>query len=160
LAATAQRQNPRNASARKDPPPRRVDRTAAWGAINNADPTKKYVWVYKASQHGGIGYYENMGYDVEIQRADGPFCVAARKGVREGQPVEFMDNVLMSIDKELEAQDYAAGQAEVDELESRIIKASGGVDTLRGIQGVRGRDGSPVLSFENKTSGLQVELEQ
>jgi hypothetical protein len=160
LAATAQNKNPRNASARRDPPPRRVDRTAAWGAIKNSDPTKKYVWVYKASQHGGIGYYENMGYEVEMQRTDGPFCVAARKGVREGQPVEFMDNVLMSIDIAEAQLDYEAGQAEVDELESRIIRASGGVDTLRGIQGVRGRDGSPVLSFENKTSGPQVELEQ
>lgn len=153
------KQNPRNASARRDPPPRRIDRQASWGAIKNADPAKKYVWVYKASQHGGIGYYENMGYEVEVIREGGPTCVAQRKARNEGQPVEFMDNVLMSIDKAVAEEDEAAGQLEVDELERRIIAPGGGVDTLRGIQGLRGRDGGSVLSYENKTSAPQAELE-
>ena len=154
-----QKQNPRNASARRDPPPRRIDRQASWGAIKGGDPTKHYVWVYKASQHGGIGYYENMGYEVEVVREGGPTCIAQRKARSEGQPVEFMDNVLMSIDKALLEEDYQAGQAEVDEMERRIIAPGGGVDTLRGVQGLRGRDGSAVLSFENKTSAPQVEVE-
>lgn len=117
------------------------------------------MWVYKASQHGGIGYYENMGYEVELVRPDGPTCVAQRKARNEGQPVEFMDNVLMSIDKAIADEDEAAGQLEVDELEKRIIAPGGGVDTLRGIQGLRGRDGAAVLSYENKTSAPQSELE-
>lgn len=155
----AQKQNPRNAGPRRDPAPRRPDRTAAWGAIKNSDPTREYVWVYKASAHGGIGYYENLGYDIEVTRSGGPRCMSARKDVPEGSPVEFMDNVLMSISKELKQQDYEAGQAEVDEMEARIISKGGGVDSLRGINGIRGRDGAPVLGFENKTTGPQAELE-
>lgn len=154
----AQKQNPRNAGARRDPPPRRIERRQD-SAITNADPTKKYVWVYKASQFGGIGYYENMGYEVEYQREDGPMSVSARKKRTEGQPVEFGDAVLMSIDKAIADEDDAAGQLEIDEMEKRILAPGGGVDTLRGIHGIRGREGNAVLGFENKTKAPEVELE-
>lgn len=150
--------NPRNASARRDPPPRRIERRQD-SAIKNADPEKKYVWVYKASQFGGIGYYENMGYEVEMQRDGGPMSVSARKARHEGQPVEFGDAVLMSIDKAIAEEDEAAGQLEIDEMERRIIAPGGGVDSLRGVHGVRGRDGNATLFFENKTSAPQSELE-
>lgn len=159
MPSAATRQNPRNAGPRRDPAPRRVDRSAAWGGIKNADPEKDYVWVYKASAHGGVGYYENLGYDVETVRSNGVKSLSARKNVAEGQPIEFMDNVLMSRPKALSQEDYEAGQAEVDEMEARIISKGGGVDSLRGISGIRGRDGAPVLGFENKTTGPQAELE-
>lgn len=141
-----------------------MDRTVAQGAIKNADPNKHYVWAYKVGE--AVGYYENLGYEIETVRADGPRATTARKkAAADGQPVEWFGNVLMSLPKEsnddvIGHDEMIAGQqAEVDQLEARILSKGGGVDSLRGIQGVRGRDGSPVLGFENKTSGPQVELE-
>lgn len=150
----------RKPSIRRDPAPRRVDLSRDDGSIVGADPEKAYVWAYKAGD--AIGMYENRGYEVETIRADGSgprSRVARTKGLTPGQPVEWKSNVLMSISKAELAEIEAQGQAETDELESRILSKGGGVDSLRGINGIRGRDGTPVLGLENKTGGTQVELE-
>lgn len=147
----------RTPSARKDPPPRAVDRSLQQGAIKGGDPSKHYVWAYKVGL-GGVGYYENLGYDVEIKRPGGPFCVSLRKGIGDGQPIEWQDNVLMSIDKSVVAEQEAAAQLEVDAIERRILSPGGVVDGLRGIAGTRGRDNSAAISLENSTTGNTVEL--
>lgn len=139
--------------ARKDPPTRPVDRSIQQGSIKNADPSKHYVWAYKVGV-GGVGYYENLGYDVEVKRPGGVHCVSLRKGmVGEGQPIEWQDNVLMSIDKSVLAEQEALAQQDVDALERRILSPGGVVDGLRGINGTRGRDNSAAISLENETSG-------
>ncbi len=144
-------------SARKDPPRAPVDRSLQQGAIKGGDPAKHYVWAYKVGQ-GGVGYYENLGYDVEIKRPGGPFCISLRKGVGDGQPIEWMDNTLMSIDKTVLAEQEAAAQLEVDALERRILSPGGVVDGLRGIAGTRGRDNSAAISLENETTAESVML--
>lgn len=146
--------------SRVDPARARVDySTYENSAILSADPKKRYVWVYKASSEA-IGYYENRGYEIEVLTADGPrSAVSRKKGLPTGQPVEWNSNVLMSIDAAEQAEYEAAGQAHVDQLESRIISKGGGVDNLRGISGIRGRDNTPVLSLENKTQATTVEIE-
>ena len=137
---------------RKDPPQRPVDRSLQQGAIKNADPSKHYVWAYKVGL-GGVGYYENLGYDVEVKRPGGVHCVSLRKGqVGEGQPIEWQDNVLMSIDKAVLAKQEALAQADVDELERRILSPGGVVDGLRGISGTRARDNSAAISMVNETT--------
>lgn len=144
-------------SARKDPPPRAVDRSLQQGAIKGGDPSKHYVWAYKVGL-GGVGYYENLGYDVEIKRPGGPFCVSLRKVGGENQPIEWQDNVLMSIDKSILAEQEAAAQLEVDALERRILSPGGVVDGLRGISGTRARDNTAAISLENETTGNSVEF--
>lgn len=147
-------------SSRVDPAPRRVDHSSYENsAILNADPKKRYVWAYKAGE--AIGFYENRGYEIETLTADGPrSAVSRKKGLAMGTPVEWNSNVLMSIDAAEQAEYEAAGQAHVDQLESRIIsKVGGGVDNLRGINGLRGRDNQPVLSLENGTHATTVEIE-
>ncbi len=144
-------------SARKDPPTRAVDRSLQQGAIKGGDPTKHYVWAYKVGV-GGVGYYENLGYDVEIKRPGGPFCVSLRKTGGEGQPIEWFDNILMSIDKSALAEQEAVAQLEVDALERRILSPGGVVDGLRGISGTRGRDNSAAISLENETTANSVML--
>lgn len=136
-----------------------MDRSTDDGSITNADPKKAYVWAYKVNN--AIGFYENRGYEVVELGPDSPRSnVARKKNVAPGTPVEWNDHVLMSIDKTELKADYDAGQAEVDELESRIISKGGGVDNLRGINGIRSRyDNTPILSLENLTQGTQVELE-
>jgi hypothetical protein len=102
---------------------------------------------------GGVGYYENLGYDVEVKRPGGVCCVSLRKGmVGEGQPIEWQDNVLMSIDKAILAEQEAAAQLDVDALERRILSPGGVVDGLRGINGTRARDNSAAISLENETT--------
>jgi hypothetical protein len=155
LAATAKVTKP---SVRRDPAPRRVDRTIGQFAIKGADPTKSYVWAYKVGD--AVGYYENLGYEVVLHAEDGPHAITARKrSTKPGEPVESFGQLLMSIDKTELAEMEAERQAEVDQMEARIISKGGGVDSLRGIHGVRGRDGSPVLGFENKTTAPVTELE-
>lgn len=146
-------------STRKDPAKARVDRSLQMGGIKNNDPSKKYVWAYKASQYGGVGYYENLGYDIEVVRDGGPYCVSVRKNIANGSPIEWMDNVLMSISLADIAEIEAEGQRDADDMDARILSKSSVVDGLRGISGIRGRDHSPVMSLENGTSGPQVELE-
>lgn len=146
--------------SRVDPAKARVDHsTYENSAILNGDPKKSYVWAYKASE--AIGFYENRGYEIVMRTADGPrSAVARKKNVTMGVPVEWNDNVLMAIDASELAEYTAAGQAHVDELESRIISKGGGVDNLRGINGIRSRhDNSPILSLENKTQHTTVEIE-
>lgn len=142
----------RGPAVRKDPAPRPVDRSLQQGAIKNADPSKHYVWAYKVGL-GGIGYYENLGYDVEYKRPGGVHCVSLRKGLEgEGKPIEWQDNILMSIDKSVLAEQEAAAQLEVDALERRILSPGGIVDGLRGISGTRARDNSAAISMVNETS--------
>lgn len=154
MAVAAQKQP----AKRRDPAVKRVDRTLAWGALKNADPAKKYVYVNKADQLGGIGYYENIGYEIETKRDGGPVCGSLRKGTPNGSPIEFMGHVLMSIDKEeVEAQD-AEGMESVIAMQRRILGPGAG-EKLDDIRGIRGRDNTRVLGLENKTSDLETELE-
>jgi len=137
--------------ARKDPPPRPVDRSLQKGAIKNADPSKHYVWAYKVGD-GGVAHYENLGYDVEVKRPGGVQCVSVRRTGGEGEPIEWNSNVLMSIDKSALAEQEAEAQREVDLLERRILSPGGVVDGLRGISGTRARDNSAAISMVNETS--------
>lgn len=155
MSSSIQSAPKKSPSARRDPPPRAVDRSLQQGAIRNADPEKHYVWAYKVGV-GGVGYYENLGYDVEIRRPGGPYCVSVRKGGGEAQPIEWQDNVLMSIDKTVLAEDYAAQQSEVDAMERRILSPGGVVDGLRGIPGTRSRDNSAAISMVNETTDNQT----
>lgn len=156
---TVQTRSPRNAGTRRDPRPRRVDAMEKAGQFKQLDPKRHYVAVYKAAEENGIGEYEERGYVVELVRADGPRSITGTKTRGEGQPVEYRGHVLMSIEREELAAQEAQGQAEADALERRIIRRDGMVDHMRGIHGLRGRDGTPVVSLENDTKALEQEIE-
>lgn len=143
--------------ARKDPPPREVDRSLQQGQIRNGDPSKHYVWAYKVGL-GGVGYYENLGYDIEVKRPGGPYCTSLRKSVGDGNPIEWQDNLLMSIDKTLLAEQEAIAQLEVDAMERRILSPSSVVDGLRGIQGTRSRSNGAAISLINETTDNSISL--
>lgn len=144
-------------SERKDPQTRAVDRSLQQGGIKGGDPSKHYVWAYKVGV-GGIGFYENLGYDIEVKRPVGPYCVSLRRSAGDGQPIEWQDNVLMSIDKEILAEREAEAQLEVDAVERKILSPGGAVDGLRGITGTRGRGNGAAIAFENETSANSIEL--
>lgn len=137
---------------------KRVDSTLNQGALKNADPAKKYVWVNKVDQLGGIGYYENLGYDIVLKREGGPTCATSRKGAPDGSPVEFMGHVLMEIEKEVADAAAEEGMGSVYALQRRILGPGAG-EKLDDIKGIKGRDHSRVLGLENKTSDLETEVE-
>ena len=145
------------ASARKDPPTRAVDRSLQQGQIRGGDPTKHYVWAYKVGL-GGVGYYENLGYDIEVKRPGGPYCTSLRKSAGDGSPIEWQDNLLMSIDKTELAEQEAIAQLEVDATERRILSPSSVVDGLRGIQGTRSRSNGAAISLVNETTDNTISL--
>jgi len=134
-----------------------VDRSLQQGQIRGGDPSKHYVWAYKVGL-GGVGYYENLGYDIEIKRPGGPYCTSLRKSIGDGSPIEWQDNLLMSIDKTELAEQEAIAQLEVDAMERRILSPSSVVDGLRGIQGTRGRSNNAAISLENTTSENTISL--
>jgi len=145
------------ATARKDPPPREVDRSLQQGQIRGGDPSKHYVWAYKVGL-GGVGYYENLGYDIEVKRPGGPYCTSLRKSIGDGSPIEWQDNLLMSIDKTELAEQEAIAQLEVDAMERRILSPSSVVDGLRGIQGTRSRSNGAAISLVNETTDNTTSL--
>lgn len=86
------------AAQRKDPTPRHAD-GGAWGShIKNADPNRKYVWVYEAAQEMGPEFYEELGYHRETYAPSGPRPVAGKTG-KPGDFVVMRGYVLMSIDR-------------------------------------------------------------
>ena len=129
------------------------------GQFKGLDPNRHYVAVYKAAVEGGIGEYEDKGYVCERARPNGPRSISQRKERGEGDLIEYRGHVLMSIDLAEKQAMESESQAEADAIERRIIKRDGMKDLMRGINGLRGRSGAPVLGLENETEGVQEELE-
>ena len=124
------------------------------GEVLNKDPHKHYVWVYKVGDQ--IGAYENRGYDIELTRPDGPRAAIQRKNKSNDLPVEWKDNVLMSIDLELHEEMVARGQAKADLIERRIVDQEGAADFSRGLG--RNRYGRPIVDMVNETGASEQEL--
>jgi hypothetical protein len=139
------------ATKRSDPRSRHVE--GVRNALVNPDPNKKYVWAFKGSPEYGPEEYENMGYNVEEYRKGGVTC--SMRTSKEGQPVEWMDNVLMSIDKERadDIEQYGlygdSGQCRADEIEDKVVRERGGVDKLRGLHGMRVTNSTEPLEEES-----------
>ena len=148
----------RKNSVRRDPPASVVNFDDDLGQRKNEDPNKHYVWVYKAGQVDQIGMYENRGYEVELHKPNGVRSAVQRKDKPFDTPVEWMGNVLMSIDKADLAIQEARGQAKVDRIESAIIDRNGAVDPLRGIG--NSRRGRKYVGLENLTEEAEQELSE
>jgi hypothetical protein len=139
MQANKAKVRPNATKKRKDPRARHVE--GVRNRLVNPDPNKKYVWAFKGNAEYGPEDYENMGYNQEVYRKGGVTC--SMKTSKEGQPVEWMDHILMSIDKDGAdyIEDYGlngdSGQYRADEIEDYIIdKKRGGVDRLRGQHGM------------------------
>lgn len=146
------------AKKRNDPAHRPVTDILRRGQPKNLRPDRHYVKVYKAAGFQGIDYYEDIGYEVEHHRADGPKLPGKREYVN-GTPIEHMDHVLMSCPMERKREidqfgpDGDGGQQIADLLEEKLIdKRSGIEDPMRGMHGIR-----RYLGFENKTSQAEAE---
>jgi hypothetical protein len=127
---------PKTKKVRSDPRSRHVE--GVRNHLVNPDPNKKYVFVPKGSGEFCVDDYSSMGYDVEKYSPGG--VTTSGRTAEKGQPIEYMDNVLMSIDKERadQVEQYGlfddSGQERADIIEEAMIQ-KGGVDKLRGLHG-------------------------
>ena len=133
---------------RVDPEPETLEPDEDIGQVLNKDPNREYVWAYKVG--GAIGRYENMGYDIELHRPDGPHPMSQRKNKAVDSPIEWEDNVLMSIAKDERAKRDARGQRKADRLEAVIISPDGPTDPTRGIH--KFQRGRTAVGLENTTT--------
>lgn len=98
------------------------------GSLINSDPQRKYVLVPRNDEHPlNYQYYQNMGYEIEICKPGG---VRIRMGspVKDGQPLQMRELVLMSCDLKTaqkifeEGPNGLTGQKYYDNMMARIRK--------------------------------------
>lgn len=142
---------------RVDPAPRYLGASPIF-TLENADPNRKYVWVWKATPPEGQGreYYEIEGYRVETVQPGG----VRPRGLKlaPGVEIEVRGQWLMSVERE----DYDArvvyGQKQADARENQMIKRRGMFDPSRGIGNMGNRHGDPYVTLSETVSPLRTEL--
>ena len=135
-------------ASRLDPAPRPIDGQLPYFNVQNKDPDREYVWVYKAASDFVIEHYAYQGYVMEQHREGGP-CPAMSLSIddktgkpidRNGMVIESRGNVLMSVSKErhqeiyLHGSDGVSGQLAADAQAKRMLDPSKHErDSMRGI---------------------------
>lgn len=140
-------------SLRLDPAPRPIDGALPYFNVVNKDPSREYVWVYKATQDFGVDHYHGLGYRLEKYQEGGPRPALVQIDIETGEPkkehgtvVESRGNVLMSIDKVRYEEIYQhgvdgmSGQKAADVQAKRMLDHTKHErDSMRGIN-PRSRD--------------------
>lgn len=136
-------------SSRRDPPPRgTIGASMEMYQVVNPDPNKKYVLAAKGDVRTGVAYFEALGYDVEPYRGrDAPHLRCVRKNAAPESVQEYMDCVLMSIDKEIAEDDEREGQRMADAMEMKI---RGEVGLLEGERRLFGRNGKVAVEIRSE----------
>jgi hypothetical protein len=144
---------------RKDPPVSRdVHGTGFGGRLKNTDPTRRYVGVFRHDETA----LENKlaaGYRIERVRPGGPEFLAGHTG-KEGDPLLWKGNIIVSIDIAQYREQMLAAQANVDAM-IRAVKArtdDNGRAIRQRIPGVRIDSHEvnipePVETMEDNTNG-------
>lgn len=131
---------------RPDPKGRHIDGSGVMNQLKNADDGH-FVWVYQGDPHA-MSTYRASGYQVVERTLDGPQPVG---GVtcQMGEPITFMDHVLMRVDRERHEEIVRTGHmgnSGLDAVDERMqaIRKNGGAD-LQGIS-------APYARLERDTS--------
>lgn len=149
-------------AVRIDPPQRPIDGAIPYFDVVGKDPTREYVWVYKAAgSEFGVEHYEYLGWEIENYREGGPrprMVLAKKLATLNGQVIESRGNVLMSIDKERHQEivetgdDGVSGQQRADEMERRLLDRTKHMkDAMRGIN-PRLRDAGFSVEFDKNST--------
>ena len=159
-ATTATTKSATAAPLRKDPVRRHVDGSKGAMRLRNQDPSRVYVYAYRADQLTGEQYYADMGYQLEVwpgQSETDKVRPWGGQGIA-GEPIEQRGHVLMSISKELHTQitqegtDDCGGQAWVDAVEAKIVdRRAGGYGLDDGLRGISRKYNGDIF-VENETS--------
>lgn len=145
-------------AVRVDPESRPLDGAIPFFDVAGKDPTRDYLWVYKAAGSDfNAEHYEGMGWDVEFYRTGGPrlrMMSVEKLEKLNGQVIESRGNVLMSISKERRQEifengdDGVSGQKMADVMERRLLDRSKHMkDAMRGIN-PRLRDAGFEVEFD------------
>lgn len=118
------------ARKRHDPPSTPADGRRPWLEVENKSEERAYCWVNPNDEMTGRPMYEAMGWETEMQRADGPRTRMRSKS--EGGEIGQGGMVLMSRPLSEHLEDWRSGQAKVDVFEQRIFKTGNYDDPMRG----------------------------
>lgn len=145
---------------RKDPSPRHLGGLPFY-QLQDADPTRKYVWVSKTTPEnlpGSLGWYELYGWEVVNLESGGVRPYGMRKSLKEGDAIEVGGMLLMSKDLEEWQADVIEGQKAADARERQMIKKRGQYDPMRGIGNLNNRYGDPYVIPSVEISPLRNEI--
>lgn len=108
---------------REDPPPRPVEQVANRGFLEDADPTKHYVWVSEVNDPTiNVGYYQSRGYKIAQFDPDQARPTLGYNEYKQGDPIKSMGMVLMEAPLEHKAALDAVGWKRADEIQETIRK--------------------------------------
>lgn len=152
---------------RLDPAPRPIDGALPFFNVLNKDPSREYVWVYKAATDYGVEHYAYLGYVMERSSETGPRPAMAAVDPETGLPrkadgtvIESRGCVLMSVSKERHKEivefgsDGVSGQRAADVQQRRLLDHSKHEkDSMRGIN-PRNRNGDRVVSVETDPGAI------
>jgi hypothetical protein len=148
---------------RVDPKPRPVQGPAGEFSLINEDPERHYVCANLATNHiGSPGYYEGIGYDVEIQKeGKDALKFAFGRGAKVGEPMQFQGTMLMSCSKERKAEIdlhgpfSGSGLLETKRVEDLMINRRAGRRVLGPLANARGNSGEQLFDVVNETQAPQ-----
>jgi hypothetical protein len=137
----------KNTAKRLDPAPRPIDGALPYFNVLNKDPSREYVWVYKAATDYGPEHYSYLGYQLERYTDTGPRPAMAAVDMEtgltskpSGTVIESRGNVLMSVSKERFKEivqfgsDGVSGQEAANRQEKAMLNHTKHVkDSMRGI---------------------------
>lgn len=145
------------AKLRNDPPPRAFDGNQdVLIELVNRDPAMHYCWVAqsRSSMVSGLANYRARGYRTVAYRKGGVCPRGMEQDLREGQPIEYLDTVLMECPLEAFEAANAYGQKIADKREGQMIdRTRGPRDPMRGIAGLIGRQRAEQTVSVRETSG-------
>lgn len=129
------------AAARKrhDPPSREADGRTQWDEIINKDPNRHYALVDPNDRFSGLNRYLMRGYTIEERRPDGPKVAGEWQPQGDGREVRSGDLVLVSRPMSVHEAELKALSKPSEDVERRILKEEGVLDSFHGQSGVRFR---------------------
>ena len=149
-------------SVRKDPAPRPINSGSPYFELSNADPERRYVWVFKAAAEMGVDYYEGLGYE-PVQYTPGGVKSRVGKALKPGDYVESRGHVLMQTTKERAQEIYefgedgVSGQRAADEIERRMFQTKKAIAELARRTQMRSQEtGGQYFSFEAEQGSVAV----
>lgn len=141
---------------RKDPRKRRPSNAFDQTVIEpeTKEPGRVYRFASLNAHYMGVRQMEQLGWRIEIQ-GESPVKLRIGATAREGEPLEYMGNILMSVEKEeadranREGWYGEGGQDDLDMINQRIRK-DGSVTPLAELQARAGAAAATIVPLTDK----------
>lgn len=125
---------------REDPPSRPLEQLAERASLENADPTKHYVYVSELSDPTlNVGYYKSLGYKISQYDPNEAKPLVGYSEYQQGDAIKANGCVLMECPMEvkqaLDRKGWAAADRIQDTIKRRDLDPE--EERVRGIKSVR-----------------------